>query len=56
MVAKGEVELALFNQVELAAGVRLAGRPVPLQDYTFYEAALLANAPRPKLRRPSSHA
>lgn len=44
MVAKGEVELALFNQVELPAGVRLAGPvPVPLQDYTFYEAALLAN-------------
>lgn len=43
MVAKGEVELALFNQVELPAGVRLAGSvPVPLQDYTFYEAALLA--------------
>ena len=44
MVAKGEVELALFNQVELPAGVRLAGAvPVPLQDYTFYEVALLAN-------------
>jgi molybdate transport system substrate-binding protein len=48
MVAKGEVELALFNQVELPAGVRLAGSvPVPLQDYTFYEAALLANGAAP---------
>jgi molybdate transport system substrate-binding protein len=43
MVAKGEVDIALFNQVELPAGVRLAGAvPRPLQDYTFYEAALLA--------------
>ena len=49
MVAKGEVELALFNQVELPAGVRLAGSvPVPLQDYTFYEAALLANGAAPE--------
>ncbi|MBX9776104.1 MAG: substrate-binding domain-containing protein [Xanthobacteraceae bacterium] len=48
MVAKGEVELALFNQVELPAGVRLAGAvPVPLQDYTFYEVALLANGAVP---------
>lgn len=49
MVAKGEVELALFNQVELPAGVRLAGAvPVPLQDYTFYEVALLANGSAPE--------
>ncbi len=49
MVAKGEVELALFNQVELPAGVRLAGSvPVPLQDYTFYEVALLANGDAPE--------
>jgi molybdate transport system substrate-binding protein len=49
MVAKGEVELALFNQVELPAGVRLAGAvPVPLQDYTFYEVALLANGAVPE--------
>jgi len=48
MVANGEVELALFNQVELPAGVRLAGAvPVPLQDYTFYEVALLANGAAP---------
>ena len=48
MVAKGEVELALFNQVELPAGVRLAGSvPVPLQDYTFYEAAVLAKGMAP---------
>jgi ABC-type molybdate transport system substrate-binding protein len=45
MVAKGAVELALFNQVELPAGVRLTGSvPVPLQDYTFYEVALLAKS------------
>ena len=49
MVAKGEVELALFNQVELPAGVRLAGSvPVPLQDYTFYEVAVLANGAAPE--------
>jgi ABC-type molybdate transport system substrate-binding protein len=49
MVAKGEVELALFNQVELPAGVRLAGSvPVPLQDYTYYEVALLANGAAPE--------
>lgn len=52
MVAKGEVELALFNQVELPAGVRLAGPvPVPLQDYTFYEVALLANGAAPDAAR-----
>lgn len=49
MVAKGEVELALFNQVELPAGVRLAGSvPVPLQDYTFYEVTLLAKSAAPE--------
>jgi molybdate transport system substrate-binding protein len=43
MVAKGEVELALFNLVELPPGVRLAGPvPAPLQDYTSYETAVLA--------------
>jgi molybdate transport system substrate-binding protein len=48
MVAKGDVELALFNQVELPAGVHLAGPvPLPLQDYTFYEAALLAKGAAP---------
>lgn len=49
MVAKGEVELALFNQVELPKGVRLAGPvPAPLQDYTFYEAAVLAKGSAPE--------
>lgn len=49
MVAKGEVELALFNQVELPKGVRLAGAvPVPLQDYTFYEAAVLSKGTAPE--------
>jgi molybdate transport system substrate-binding protein len=48
MVAKGEVELALFNLVELPHGVRLAGPvPAPWQDYTFYEAAVLANGAMP---------
>ena len=43
MVAKGEVELALFNLVELPPGVRLAGPvPSPLQEYTTYETAVLA--------------
>ena len=48
MVAKGEVELALFNQVELPKGVRLAGAvPFPLQDYTTYEAAVMAKGSAP---------
>jgi molybdate transport system substrate-binding protein len=48
MVAKGEVELALFNLVELPAGVRLAG-PVPaaMQEYTSYETAVLAKGAAP---------
>jgi molybdate transport system substrate-binding protein len=48
MVARGEVELALFNLVELPAGVRLVGPvPAPLQDYTSYETAVLANGAAP---------
>jgi molybdate transport system substrate-binding protein len=48
MVAKGEVELALFNLVELPPGVRLVGPvPAPLQDYTSYETAVLANGAAP---------
>jgi len=48
MVARGDVELALFNLVELPAGVRLAGPvPAPLQDYTSYETAVLANGAAP---------
>jgi molybdate transport system substrate-binding protein len=48
MVARGEVELALFNIVELPAGVRLAGPvPAPLQDYTSYETAVLASGEAP---------
>ena len=43
LVAKGEVELALFNLVELPPGVHLVGPvPAPLQDYTTYETAVLA--------------
>jgi len=42
MVGKGEVELALFNLIELPQGVRLAGPvPAPLQEYTYYETAVL---------------
>jgi molybdate transport system substrate-binding protein len=48
MVAKGDVELALFNLVELPPGVRLAGPvPLPLQDYTSYETAVLAKGTAP---------
>jgi molybdate transport system substrate-binding protein len=48
MVAKGEVELALFNLVELPPGVRLAGPvPSPFQDYTSYETAVLAKGSAP---------
>jgi molybdate transport system substrate-binding protein len=48
MVAKGEVELALFNLVELPPGVRLAGPvPAPLQEYTSYETAVLAGGGAP---------
>ena len=50
MVAKGEVELALFNLVELPPGVRLVGPvPAPLQDYTFYETAVLAKGATPEV-------
>ncbi len=49
MVAKGEVELALFNLVELPPGVRLAGPvPAPLQEYTSYETAVLAKGTAPE--------
>jgi molybdate transport system substrate-binding protein len=48
MVAKGEVELGLFNLVELPPGVRLAGPvPAPLQEYTSYEAAVLVQGAAP---------
>jgi molybdate transport system substrate-binding protein len=46
LIAKGEYELGLFNLSEVAApGVVIAG-PVPaaLQDYTFYDGAVFANA------------
>jgi molybdate transport system substrate-binding protein len=49
MVAKGEVELALFNLVELPPGVRLVGPvPAPLQEYTSYETAVLARGAAPE--------
>jgi molybdate transport system substrate-binding protein len=48
MVAKGEVELALFNLVELPPGVRLVGPvPAPWQEYTSYETAVLAKGAAP---------
>jgi molybdate transport system substrate-binding protein len=49
MVAKGEVELALFNTVELPTGVRLAGAvPAPLADHTYFETAVLAKGTAPE--------
>ena len=49
MVANGEVELALFNTVELPAGVRLAGAvPAPLADHTYFETAVLAKGAAPE--------
>jgi molybdate transport system substrate-binding protein len=48
MVAKGDVELALFNLVELPPGVRLVGPvPAPLQEYTSYETAVLVKGAAP---------
>jgi molybdate transport system substrate-binding protein len=48
MVAKGDVELGLFNTVELPAGVRLAGAvPAAFADYTFFETAVLAKGSAP---------
>jgi molybdate transport system substrate-binding protein len=48
MVDKGEVELGLFNLVELPLGVRLVGPvPAPLQEYTSYETAVLAKGAAP---------
>ncbi len=49
LVAKGEVELALFNTVELPAGVRLAGAvPASLADHTYFETAVLAKGAAPE--------
>ena len=46
LIAKGEYELGLFNLSEVAVpGVVIAGPvPAPLQDYTFYDGAVFANA------------
>jgi molybdate transport system substrate-binding protein len=45
MIAKGELELGLMNASEVRSFVKFAGPvPVPLQDYTNYEAALTAKA------------
>jgi molybdate transport system substrate-binding protein len=47
LIAKGEYEMGLFNISEATIpGVVLAGPvPAPLQDYTSYDAAVLAGAP-----------
>jgi len=46
LIAKGDYELGLFNLSEVAVpGVVIAGPiPAPLQDYTFYDGAVFANA------------
>jgi molybdate transport system substrate-binding protein len=46
LIAKGEVEMGLFNISEATIpGVVVAGPvPAPLQDYTHYDAAVLAGA------------
>jgi molybdate transport system substrate-binding protein len=46
LIAKGEYELGLFNLSEIAVpGVAIAGAvPAPLQDYTEYDGAVLANS------------
>jgi molybdate transport system substrate-binding protein len=48
LIASGEYELGLFNLSEVAApGVVIAGPvPAPLQDHTFYDGAVFANAGR----------
>ena len=52
MVANGEIEIALFNLIELPAGVTLAGPvPAPLQQYTYYETAVLAKSAAPEAAR-----
>ena len=48
LVANGDVEVGLFNTVELPARVRMAGPvPMPFADFTFYETALLAKGAVP---------
>jgi len=46
LIAKGEVEMGLFNISEATIpGVVVAGPvPAPLQEYTTYDAAVMANA------------
>jgi molybdate transport system substrate-binding protein len=57
MVARGEIELALFNLVELPTGVRLAGPvPAPLQEYTNYETAVLVKSAAPEAAQAFIHA
>src|SRR5215469_3803177 len=49
MIAKGELELGLMNASEVRTFVKFAGPvPAPLQDYTDYEAAVVAKAPAPE--------
>jgi molybdate transport system substrate-binding protein len=46
LIAKGEYEMGLFNISEIAMpGIAIAGPvPAPLQDYTHYEGAVMANS------------
>ena len=46
LIAKGEYEMGLFNISEATIpGVVVAGPvPAPLQDYTYYDGAVLASA------------
>jgi molybdate transport system substrate-binding protein len=47
-IAKGGLELGLMNASEVRTFVKFAGAvPAPLQDYTDYEAAVIAKAPAP---------
>ena len=44
----GDVEVGLFNTVELPAGVRLAGPvPAPFADFTYFETAVLTKGAVP---------
>ena len=48
LVANGDVEIGLFNTVELPKGVRMAGPvPMPFADFTSYETAVIAKGAVP---------
>jgi molybdate transport system substrate-binding protein len=47
-IAKGEIEMGLFNNSEIRPFVKFGGAvPAPLQQYTNYEAAVTTKAPSP---------